>query len=158
MIILGVMSSTMKLFRISLAAACVAALPLTLSAQANSSDEAEIASAKPRVGPGMTADQVRAIIGKPREVRKIDAEGVTGESWIYRRVAKRVINQVAPTTAKVPTWGGPGVNRANGEIIEVDVPFTRNERVTIYQMTALLFIDGKVTASKQWLERESLFD
>lgn len=103
-------------------------------------------------------DEVRAIIGRPREVKPIVAEGVTGESWIYRRVAKRVINQVAPTTEKVPMWGGPGVNTANGEIIDVDVPFTRNERVTIYQMTALLFIDGKVVASKQWLERESLFD
>lgn len=113
---------------------------------------------RPAIQKGMTADAVLGLIGKPREIRPIETEGVRGESWIYRRVAKRVINQVAPTTQKVPTWGGPGVNSKNGEIVDVDIPLMRNERITIYQMTALLFIDGKLVASKQWHERESLFD
>lgn len=119
---------------------------------------AGVAPGKPAIQKGMTAETVLSLIGKPREIRPLEAEGVRGESWIYRRVAKRVINQVAPTTQKVPTWGGPGVNSKNGEIIDVDVPFIRNERITIYQMTALLFVDGKLVASKQWHERESLFD
>ena len=114
--------------------------------------------AKPAVQKGMSAETVVSLIGRPREVRPIEAEGIRSESWIYRRVAKRLVNQVAPTTQKVPMWGGPGVNPRAGGIIDVDVPFTRNERITIYQMTALLMVDGKVTASKQWFERESLFD
>lgn len=105
----------------------------------------------------MTADAVVALIGKPVEVKSIVTEAGKGESWIYRRVARRVTNLVAPTVEKVPMWGGPGVNVANGEIIDVDVPFQRTERVTIYQMTALLFVDGKVVASKQWAEHERTF-
>ncbi len=142
-----------------LAGTVLAGLVVASETSAGASGPAsEVVQGKPAIQKGMTAETVLGLIGKPREVRPIEAEGVQGESWIYRRVAKRVINQVAPTTQKVPAWGGPGVNSKNGEIIDVDVPFMRNERVTIYQMTALLFIDGKLVASKQWHERESLFD
>ncbi len=151
----------MKTLLLSALIVCVIGCPVAIaSSNASSSSAAtdRAKSAKPSVRQGMTADEVVALIGKPMEIKPIVTDAGTGESWIYRRVAKRLMNAVAPTVEKVPMWGGPGVNAANGEIIDVDVPFQRLERVTIYQMTALLLIDGKVTASKQWFEQERLFD
>lgn len=101
--------------------------------------------AKPSVQKGMTPEEVVAIIGKPAEVKPIEAEGVTSESWIYRRVAKRTVNQVpAPQS-----MGGMGMGGGMGS------GTMRNERITFYQMTALLFVEGRLSASKQWIERES---
>jgi len=150
----------MRTFLLTMLAGVVLGGSAVASEKASGAAEAtaDLAQEKPAIQKGMTAETVLGLIGKPREIRPVEAEGARGESWIYRRVAKRVINQVAPTTQKVPTWGGPGVNTKNGEIVDVDVPFMRNERVTIYQITALLFVDGKLVASKQWYERESLFD
>lgn len=149
----------MKPLLLSAFLACAVGCPFAIaSSSADSSSAAadNAKSAKPRVQQGMTADEVVARIGKPVEIKSIVTDAGTGESWIYRRVAKRLMNPVAPTVEKVPMWGGPGL--PNGEIIDVNVPFQRLERVTIYQMTALLLIDGKVTASKQWFEQERLFD
>jgi hypothetical protein len=149
----------MKTLLLAAFTAVAVACPLAVASGGDSAS-AETGSAKspkPSVRKGMTADEVVAVIGKPKEIKPVVTEVGTGESWIYRRVAKRVTNQVAPTVEKVPMWGGPGVNVANGEVIDVNVPFQRLERITIYQMTALLFVDGKVTASKQWIEQERNF-
>jgi hypothetical protein len=43
-------------------------------------------------------------------------------------------------------------------IVNVGVPSQRIERITVYQMTALLMFDGKLVASKQWLEQERHFE
>lgn len=150
----------MKTLLLSAFVACAVGCPLALaSSGAEAAPPAADSGkpAKPSVQKGMTAEAVVALIGQPLEIKRIVTEAGTGESWIYRRVARRVTNPVAPTVEKVPMWGGPGVNPARGEIIDVDVPFQRIERVTIYQMTALLFVDGKVVASKQWVEQERDF-
>lgn len=151
----------MKALIVSVLVGCAATCPVVAASTAKVTSSAKESSqtAKPSVQQGMTAEEVVKLIGKPREVRSIVPEGadvVTGESWIYRRVAKRSIKQVAPTMDVVPMWGGPGL--PNDGIINVNVPSERLERTTIYQMTALLFVDGKVVASKQWFERQHFFD
>ncbi len=149
----------MKTLVLSVFLACAVGCPIAVASSAarpapSMTDSSK--TSKPSVQKGMTAEAVVALIGRPSEIKPIVTEAGTGESWIYRRVAKRMINPVAPTVEKVPAWGGPGL--PNGEIVIVDVPFQRIERVTIYQMTALLFVDGKVVASKQWLDRDQHFD
>lgn len=148
----------MKTLLLSALVACAVSCPLVGASPSTEQAPAAAKPAKPSVQKGMTADAVVAIIGRPMEIKPVVTEAGTGESWIYRRVARRVTNPVAPTVEKVPMWGGPGVNPAGGEIIDVNVPFQRLERITVYQMTALLFVDGKVVASKQWAEQERTFD
>lgn len=112
--------------------------------------------AKPVIHKGMTAAEILRLIGKPEQVKPIVVGDVKGESWIYRRVAKRTMNQTAATMETVPTFGGLGI-QGDG-IVDIQVPSQRLENITIYQMTALLIFDGKLVATKQWFEQERHFE
>lgn len=154
----------MKAFLVPLFLACMVCGPASASdkaapaaspAPADAPGKQDAKSAKPAIQKGMTAAEIEKIIGKPNEIKPIEVGDTKGESWIYRRVAKRTMTQTAATLSMVPTYGGLGLQ--GDAIVDVPEPEQRLEHVTIYQMTALLMVDGKLVASKQWLEKERHF-
>lgn len=111
-------------------------------------------SAKPALAKGMTADEVLKIAGKPDEVRPIKNPEAKAEAWIYRRVLDRTTRETATHVMERPAFLGPG---PSGEGVAID-PVTRQERITKYQVTWVLMIEGRLAMAKQTQEVERSFE
>jgi hypothetical protein len=155
----------MKAFFVPVLLACVLCRPVaaaddsapeTSAAPVDASGKQDTKPAKPAIRKGMTAAEIEKIIGKPSQIKPIEVGETKGESWIYRRVAKRTMTQTAAALSMVPAYGGLGLQ--GDAIVNVPEPEQRLESITIYQMTALLMVEGKLVASKQWFEKERRFE
>lgn len=93
------------------------------------------------------------MIGRPDNTEAVDTPAGKGERWTYRRLAKEYTQQTAATVDMVPAFVGLGM--PNDGIGEVAVPINHTENVKLYQVSSLLFIQGKLAAAKQWTEKES---
>jgi hypothetical protein len=115
------------------------------------------AKAKPVLQAGMDADTIIQLYGKPVEIQPMDNKaGLKAEKWIYRRKAREYTAQDASDIAMIPAFIG---NTGTGSQMIADVPTLefRVKFITVYQVTALLMVEGKLTIGKQWLEREERF-
>jgi hypothetical protein len=101
----------------------------------------------------MTAEEVAKIIGKPATSEAVTTPAGNGEEWIYRRLAREYTQQTAATAQMMPAFVGLGM--PNNGLGEVPVAINHIERVKLYQVSSLLFIEGKLAAAKQWTEKES---
>jgi hypothetical protein len=88
---------------------------------------------------GMTAEQVRALVGAPQAVRPDPAGGVGDEFWHYRHKRDEVVRQVSIGTRDVPA-----VNPITGQDIIIKEPIMGNEYTTLYLDFELLIIDGRL--------------
>lgn len=148
------------LFALSLAAtvAVSGAAPDT-PAKTRAPDDAKKAKAdetkpaRPSVKLGMTPDEVAKIIGRPGRTETVATPAGNGVEWIYRRLEKEWTQQTAATTQMTPAFVGLGMS--NDGLGEVAVAVNHIERVKLYQISSLLFIEGKLAAAKQWSEKES---
>ncbi len=100
---------------------------------------------------GMTADQVRAILGKPREVRPMQTQG--GEIWVYERTAGTDVDLVATRTEDQPY-----IDPISGQQRTVSSPVYSRELRTVTQELNLLIYEGKLVSWKASLRRERRFD
>ncbi|ACB77370.1 hypothetical protein Oter_4096 [Opitutus terrae PB90-1] len=116
--------------------------------------QAKAKSDKPALAKGMTAEQVLKIAGKPDEIRPIKNPNAKAEAWIYRRVLARTSRETATHVVERPAFQGPG---PSGEGVAID-PVTRQERITTYQVTWVLMIEGRMQVAKQTREVERSFD
>ncbi len=114
------------------------------------------AAAKPGLHPGMTADEIIKLIGKPQDVKTIATPAGKGEAWTYRRIAKQWTERAPVTTEMVPTFAGSGLG--GDGIRDMAVPAYRTERITVYQVTSLLLVDGKMVTARQWPEKDQEFE
>lgn len=142
-------------------------LSLVLSAWAIAADEPKSAAATKPEAPkdalaaktvlkrGTPAEALEKQFGKPQEVKEITTPDGKGVAWVYKRLAKTVTRQVAATLETQPVYAGLGQAVS---IRDVAVPSYRLERTEIYQMTALLLIDGKLVTAKQWVTEQKQFD
>lgn len=110
--------------------------------------------AKTALAKGMTAEQVQAIVGKPNEIRPIKNSKAKAETWVYRRLIEQRTEQTATGVEIRPAFVGLGV-QGDGT---VTVPATRLERITTYQITWVLMIDGRMEMAKQTREVARSFD
>jgi len=112
---------------------------------------------KPALNKGMTGEEIIALIGKPAEVKPMTVGDGKAEVWTYRRLVHTDVRQVATHMEAVPIEAG--VSR-EGKMYETSMqqPVYRQERIQVYQVTALLMFDGKLVRAKQWQEKTSTFD
>jgi hypothetical protein len=121
-------------------------------------DTAEARPAKPALTKGMTAETVIGLIGRPLQIKPMDAPEGKAEVWTYRRVAKKWTTQTAATTEEVPAFIGIGMGAAGDGMGSVTTPIYRLEHITVYQVTRLLMFEDQLVNAKQWLEQERSFD
>ena len=117
-----------------------------------SSEKKTTKPGKPVIKLGMSPDEVVKIIGKPDKKEKVDTPAGKGEQWTYRRLAKEWTTQTAATVDTVPAY--VGLAMPNEGIGETSVPSNHIENVKVFQVSSLLFIEGKLAAAKQWPEKE----
>lgn len=87
----------------------------------------------------MTADQVRADLGPPAEVRPMESPGA--EIWVYRRNVVTGVDMVPTRTQDVPS-----VNPVTGEMRTVQEPVYSRETRTSEQVLYLLLFQGRLTS------------
>jgi hypothetical protein len=114
-------------------------------------------SSKPALTKGMSAATVRQLIGDPIEVRKIETDGASGETWIYHRDLGTEVTQEAVLIEQVPAYVGPGYGDKNNTDL-VDAPAQRLKRTTRTQVTALLMVEDTLVFARQWVERAVAYD
>ena len=113
------------------------------------------AAAKPVLAKGMEGTAIRQLIGQPDEIRGLNSPDVKAEKWIYRRKVTEGTYQTANMQTTIPAmvWGSER-GMKQGEAI---VPDYRLKFYRVYQVTALLIVDGKLEHGRQWTEREETF-
>lgn len=133
-----------------LAAFALLAGASTLSAASSSARE------KPVLEKGMDAEAVLKSYGRPAEIQPIKNADAKAEKWIYRRKAREYTTQTASGVTMIPAFIG---NTGTGTPIIAETPIIdfKIKFITVYQITALLMIDGRLTLGKQWLEQEEKF-
>lgn len=117
------------------------------------SEKSKGTSERPVIGLGMAPDEIVKIIGKPDAKEAVETPAGKGEEWTYRRLVKEWTQQTAATVDVVPAF--VGLAMPNEGIGEVSSASHRLERIEVYQVSNLLFIDGKLAAAKQWQEKVS---
>jgi hypothetical protein len=97
----------------------------------------------------MTADQVRASLGTPAQIRPLQTSQGAAEVWIYRRTVSVEVGLAPTSTEEVPYYD----------------PFTKSERTVMNQTYSqesravteelqLLMYDGKLVSSKRGYRTE----
>ncbi len=114
-----------------------------------------IAAGQPVLEKGMEGAAIKKIAGQPAEIQEMKADGVKAEKWIYRRILNEGTIQTANTQAYVPAM--VGFDSGGMKTGKTLVPEYRLKYVKVYQVTALLMVDGKLERGRQWTEREESF-
>jgi hypothetical protein len=151
----------MKTSLISSRALVIAALLLGATNIAANDDAAAAAGSKaeatkpskPGIARGMSADEIRRIIGEPKTIKKIKSEELNAEKWTYRRKLRTETTQEPVRTESQPAFVGMGMGDASG-LGTINVSVYRLRHTTFYQVTALLMVDGTMIEARQWVETE----
>jgi len=135
-------------------------LPAAFAADATPQAAASDPAAKKKViEKGMTGDEIAGLFGRPAEIKpmKQDDPTVQAEQWIYRRKLKETTASSAAAPNSTPSFS---MSDANNAAYQVHVPTTqyRIQRTTVYQLTALLMVNGRLEAAKQWTEQTEAYD
>ncbi|HEY5551370.1 MAG TPA: hypothetical protein VIK52_05760 [Opitutaceae bacterium] len=109
--------------------------------------------AKPAIQKGMSAEEVRKIIGEPAAIKHIDKEDITAETWTYRRKVRTETTQEVVGDVNQPAFVGLGMGDESG-LGTASVPVYRLKHTTFYQVTALLMVDGTLVEARQWVDQE----
>lgn len=114
-------------------------------------------STKPVLEKGMAGDTIIQLYGKPNVVQPMKNPEAKTEKWIYRRKTEDTTTQDASYINMVPAFIGIS---GTGQPMVADTPRLdfKLKHIRIYQVTALLMVDGKLVLGKQWTEREERFD
>ncbi|MEO6002575.1 MAG: hypothetical protein ABIZ04_15950 [Opitutus sp.] len=113
------------------------------------------APAKLVVHMGMTPDAVAKLIGQPAKVEPVKTPAGDGFRWVYRRLKKEWMDETAVTVNRVPSF--VGLATPNQGIGEASMPAHQLERFRVFQVSSLLFVNGKLVGSTQWPETERSF-
>lgn len=117
------------------------------------------AAKKKVIEQGMDGEEITALFGRPLEIKpmKTEAAGAKAEQWIYRRKLKETTSSSAAAPNSMPTLS---MSDANNAAYQMHVPVAqyRIQRITTYQVTALLMVNGRLEAAKQWTERTEAYD
>jgi hypothetical protein len=90
---------------------------------------------------GMTADQVRAALGQPINVRPMQTSGA--EIWVYRRITAREVGLVSLKTEDIP-YNDP----FSGQQRTIQEPVYSQEERTVEEELQLLLYEGKLMSWK----------
>ena len=93
---------------------------------------------------GMTAEQVRALVGKPEQIKPFKDGELHSEVWVYQRVISEEARMVAVTTQEIPV-----TNPLTGQTSLVAEPVMSHEFIKVSEITELLMIDGRLIEWKR---------
>lgn len=113
------------------------------------------AACQPILEKGMAGAAIKQLVGAPVEIQDLKAGEVKAEKWIYRCILNEGTIQTANTQAYVPAM--VGFDSGGMKMGKTLVPEYRLKYVKVYQVTALLMINGKLERGRQWTEREESF-
>ncbi len=116
-------------------------------------ENSTVKSDRPVLKPGMSAEEVRRLVGTPEAILPMEAPEGKAETWNYRRVLNQQTRQVATTTTNIPAFNG--LPRDMGTEVQLSY---RLERTTVYQVSSLLMFDGKLVVAKQWQSKSVSYD
>ncbi len=110
---------------------------------------------------GTSADNILKAYGTPYKVLPLDSadKSLKAETWVYRRKAGETVTQ-EHLSDSVETYNFT-VNSTNGngsvQSVKISTPVLKSKRVTTYQVTSLLIIDGRLEIAKVQQEREESY-
>lgn len=134
----------------SLLSATDAAPPISGSQTASADAQKAV---KPSLQKGMSAAAVIQLIGKPEQIKSMNAPEGKAETWIYRRLLSRIVTQEATGSRDIPAFDG-SVGAQMGTRPEI---VYSNVTVETYQVTHLLMFNDQLVVAKQWREQERAF-
>ena len=106
-----------------------------------------------RLTANLTADQVRALLGAPAEVRPMKSSQGPAEIWIYRRTIPGGTSLVATRT-----FERPATNPLTGQQTTVLEPDYSQETRTVKQELQLLMYAGKLVTWKSGNRTERSYE
>ena len=115
----------------------------------------ESAPAKLVIHMGMTPDAVAKLIGQPAKIEPVKTPAGDGFRWVYRRLSKEWSDETAVGVNMVPSF--IGLAMPNQGVGDAAMPAHQLERFRVYQVSSLLFVNGKLVGSTQWPETERSF-
>ncbi len=99
----------------------------------------------------MTTEEVRKLLGEPKEIKPLSAAGAAGEVWHYEHKIDALTQQVGVGTKDVP-FVNPrtGASDTRQETVMSDV------HITVYESVDFLVVDARVIEwkRKQWEDRQ----
>jgi hypothetical protein len=100
---------------------------------------------------GTTAEEVRKLLGEPKEIKPLTNASVAGEVWHYEHKIDAFTQQMGTGTKDVP-YVNPktGTSETRQEVIMSDV------HITVYASVDFLLVEGRVIEikRKQWEDRQ----
>lgn len=101
---------------------------------------------------GLTAAEVRFLLGAPAEIKRVESAGITSEIWTYRTSVPGPARQVAAEMQDVPF-----VDPVTGIMRMIKEPIYKLEQTRINETTDLLMIKGLLVEWKQLRTAERTF-
>jgi hypothetical protein len=100
----------------------------------------------------MTAEEVQRLVGKPVEIKPIEAPEGKAETWIYRR-------QIGRQTTQETVPGNVGSFMLVEGTLSTPPPLEYRTKTTkSYQVTSLLMFEGKLIKAKQSVSQVVNYD
>jgi hypothetical protein len=102
-------------------------------------------SAFDRIAKGMSADEVLALVGKPRSNKAYSIETAQGETWRYERKIDETVRQVPISSREVPRF-----NPFTLQTEMIPEPVMGEEYTVLFEDIELLLVDDHVVAISRW--------
>jgi hypothetical protein len=116
-------------------------------------DAARTKAPDPFVGlqKGMTAEEVKNLVGEPKEIKPLIAAGLKGEDWLYDHTIADFTKSVGSGTQDMPV-----TNPLTGATSVAPQTVMTEEYVTVHETVDVLMFDGRVIElkRKQWSDRK----
>ncbi len=110
---------------------------------------------------GTAANDILKAYGTPSKIVPIESpdKAIKAEHWIYRRKAKETVTQehladnVEVYTFTTNVTNGVG----SAQPVKISTPVLKSKRVTTYQVTSLLIVEGQLELAKVHQEQEESY-
>lgn len=143
------MIPTLRLLLPLLGFVCVASVGSSAENLAENSPE----EARPVLSVGMDAEQIRALVGSPSKIRKVERDGAVGEIWIYSYRTQTGVQAATVGTQEVPYF-----DLVSNSVKMRQESVMGEERLYTVETTELLMVEGKLAAAKRYRRIERSYD
>jgi len=105
------------------------------------------------IAQGMTADEVRQLLGKPNRVQSYAAAGKTGEIWTYNLSVTEVVKEVSTGVREIES-----INPMTNQPMTIREPIMTQKRSQHYSTLELLMIDNHLVERRPGRDVDVGFD
>ena len=100
---------------------------------------------------GMKAEDMRKLLGEPKEIKPLNTAGVTGEVWLYEHKIAALTQEIGTGTVDVPFF-----NSRTGTMENHQEMVMSNLHINTFESVEFLMIDGRLIEwkRKQWQDRQ----